>query len=76
MKKVKTYLLKKQLVNAAELLAGLASLRSLLPQRAALKIKKPSLEILLGLPSVIPQSSALKIVQTKKRSSKLGVFSN
>ena len=66
MKKVKTYLLKKEPVDAAELLAGLVSLRSLLSQSSALKIKKPSLEILLGLPSVIPQSSALKIVQTKK----------
>ena len=28
-----------------------------------------------GLAALIPQSSALKIVQTKKRSSKLGVFS-
>jgi hypothetical protein len=42
------------------------------PQSSALKIK---IFNSLGISFADPQSSALKIIQTKKRSSKLGVFS-
>tara|TARA_R110000850_G_scaffold203228_1_gene329477 strand:+ start:91848 stop:92066 length:219 start_codon:yes stop_codon:yes gene_type:complete len=37
--------------------------------------KKAQVNLAQGLPAVIPQGSALKMLQTKKRSSKLGVFS-